>query len=272
MEVVDQRHTRAGHQRETEHDVEPEHVEQRQHGERDVVGADAQAGVRLHLLEVREQRSVREHRGFRRAGRTRGEQQHREIARVAIDRHERIGRELIGLLGVVDHRRDVRRALRAGPAREVGERRGGHDDRGFDDGKLAGQLERRRRRVDGDGDAAGGQGREVDVDEGELVPRQDHDALSRPDTGREMGRQATGVGGEGGETCGAGRDERERVGGGSRRLQEDLTQVHAPGGYAECVPRPPLVWSGDARLGTNITECGKIRKDRSRIARSVSLS
>ena len=41
---------------------------------------DPQTGVRLHLLDVREQRTVREHRRLRRAGGARGEQEDREIA------------------------------------------------------------------------------------------------------------------------------------------------------------------------------------------------
>ena len=65
MEVVDERHRTARGQREAEHDVEAEHVEERQHREGDVVGPDAQPRMRLHLLEVGEQRTVREHRGLR---------------------------------------------------------------------------------------------------------------------------------------------------------------------------------------------------------------
>ena len=46
------------------------------------VAVDPQPGMRLHLLDVREQRAVREHRGLGRARGAGGEQQHREIGRV----------------------------------------------------------------------------------------------------------------------------------------------------------------------------------------------
>ncbi len=101
MEVVDERDCRARVQREPEHDVEAVDVEERQHAERDVVGGDAQSGVRLHLLDVREQRAVREHGGLRRAGRARGEQQDREIVG-AWSRRERLGVAVVGRCELVD--------------------------------------------------------------------------------------------------------------------------------------------------------------------------
>ena len=64
--------------------------------EPDVVGADRQPGVRLHLADVRGEVPVREHRGARRAGRARGEEQHRELGVVALGlgRHAVAGQEL----------------------------------------------------------------------------------------------------------------------------------------------------------------------------------
>ena len=73
----------------------------------------------MHLLEVREQRSVREHRGLGRAGRTRGEQQDREVARRALDRADGFGRELGLVTRVVDNNRDRTRVPAGRAAREI---------------------------------------------------------------------------------------------------------------------------------------------------------
>ena len=55
----------AGHERQAEDHVEPEDVEERQDAEHDVVRALLPTGVRLALLEVREEVAVGEHGGLR---------------------------------------------------------------------------------------------------------------------------------------------------------------------------------------------------------------
>jgi hypothetical protein len=141
MEVVDERHCAARHQRETEHDVEPEHMEQRQHRERDVTHADAQSRVRLHLFEICAQGTVREHRRLRRARSSRGEEQHREIVGGALDGCHRLAGKIRHVAGVVHEQRNGGLALSARASREVGIRGRRHDERGRDHPELARELE-----------------------------------------------------------------------------------------------------------------------------------
>ncbi len=149
MEVVDQRDRRAGVQRETEHDVQAVDVEQREHAERDVARFDAQAGVRLHLLDVREQGTVREHGRFRRTGGARGEQQDREIARGLWSRgvgswsSTRSARLVLGRSSIIDDGDRAHRPVTDGAAGEVGVRRGREHEHGFDGVELACELLRR---------------------------------------------------------------------------------------------------------------------------------
>ena len=62
VEVIEQHGPTAGVQADAERDVQPEDMEERQRREPDVVGADAQPGMILHLTDVRGEVAVREHR------------------------------------------------------------------------------------------------------------------------------------------------------------------------------------------------------------------
>ena len=76
IEALDDRDRRARRERQAERDVEPEHVEERQQAEPDVVGTQREPGMALHLREVRGQRTVGEDRGLRRPGGAGREEQH----------------------------------------------------------------------------------------------------------------------------------------------------------------------------------------------------
>ena len=67
-----------------EQEAEPRELERVAQAERDVVGADLQPRVRLDLVDVRGEVLVREHGRARCTGRPRGEEQHRDLAVVAL--------------------------------------------------------------------------------------------------------------------------------------------------------------------------------------------
>ena len=82
--------------------------------------------------------------------------------------------------------------------------------------------------------------------------------------GQPAGEAPRGVG-ELAEGDRLGREHGDTVGCRARRLQEDTTQVHAPGGYVRCVPEPPFVWFSDAASGKCYREWqnrGRSLKDR----------
>ena len=119
VEALDQHDRGARGQREAEHHVEAEDVEQRQDAEHDVVGASC-PGVGAALLDVGQQVAVGEHRRLRRAGGAAGEQQHGDGARLELRDAERLAIEV-----VVERqprrrccgRRWRRRCARSGPTR-----------------------------------------------------------------------------------------------------------------------------------------------------------
>ena len=230
MEVVDERHRAARDQRETEHDVETEHVKERQHRERDVFFGDAQPGMRLHLLEVREQRTVRQHRGFGRARGAHGEEQHREVALGPLDRREPFGRQLRLVVGIEDEQRHRGRALHAGAAREIGVGRRRDQQRGLHHGELARELERGRGAVDRHGDAARDEHRQVGDHERGVVPREDHDPGAGIVLGRQAGGQAAGPGGQLAVGERPGPHDGGPVGRRGGIAQESGPEVHWPGG------------------------------------------
>ena len=88
IEALHEHDRGADAQAETEHDVEPEDVEQRQHAVDDVVGVDV-AVRRQALLDVGQQVAVAEHRRPRRAGGAAGEDQHGQVRRLDVDRRQR---------------------------------------------------------------------------------------------------------------------------------------------------------------------------------------
>jgi hypothetical protein len=95
VEPLDEQHGGTGVERQAQHDVEAEDVEQRQHAEGHVGGELLAALVALDLLEVREQVAVAEHGRPRRSGGAAGEHQHGQVAGLALDDRHGVDREQV---------------------------------------------------------------------------------------------------------------------------------------------------------------------------------
>ena len=184
MEVIDQRDRRAREQRQIEHDVQAEDVEEREHTERDIGRFDAQPGVTLQLFQIREQRSVREHRGLRRTGRARGEQQHREVVGAARDRRTSVLR--VAHLGVDHQHRWRGGGARRSSSGAIGVFRRRDQQRGRGDLQLTRELVRGRRGIERHGCPARRKGPEIRRHERGLVAREQRDAIPHVDAGREQ--------------------------------------------------------------------------------------
>ena len=92
------------YEREAEHDVQPEDVEQRQHAEHHVVGPPSpRPGCACIWLEVGEQVAVGEHRRLRRAGGAAREEQHGQVVVGTVDDRRRVGGEqVVERAGIVE--------------------------------------------------------------------------------------------------------------------------------------------------------------------------
>ena len=211
---------------------------------------DAQPGVRLHLFEVREQRTVREHRGLRRARRARGEQQHREIVGVACDGRGRAA--AVARFGVEHQQRRCAASARAVARRAaVGVLGGRDEERGRDDPRARARAPARARRVERHRDRARRQRREVGGHERGLVAGDDRD----PVAGARPCRPST--------AC-APRDPCARA----RRGSPDRRRRRAPADR-ESLPRPPSSAVDEVhrlrRLRKTITALGGAAEDRSEL-------
>ena len=96
VERLDEHDAGPGRERDPEHHVEPEHVEERQRAERAVGCVERETRVTEHLPDVRGEVAVGEHCGARRARSARGVEEHRDLVVVPLhlDRHGRGRRQL----------------------------------------------------------------------------------------------------------------------------------------------------------------------------------
>ena len=93
VEPFDRQHRAAAVERQTEHHVQAEDVEERQYAERHVFGGLGTMRLRLHLLEVRQEIAVAEHRGLGEPCSATREHQDGEIVVIAVDDRRGIGCE-----------------------------------------------------------------------------------------------------------------------------------------------------------------------------------
>ena len=206
-------------QRDPEDGVEAVDVEHRQHGEHHVVAVDHRRVDRGDLVDVGEQRAVREHRRARAPRRTAGVEQRRQLLRV-LERRDGVGPlgaevvvgALVRLQGRADHHdpgpHQPREQVGLDRARSGGRppspRRGPPDrpahlaDRvgvGQHEPRAGvrdhpGQLSSGGRRVHRDGDGLGAQDAEVRRHELEPVAHHDHHPVAGDDPrGAETGRE-----------------------------------------------------------------------------------
>jgi len=165
VEALDEHGRASDLQGDAQHRVEAEHVEQRQHGEHDLLEVAGPPRVGQDLADVAGEVPVGEHRRPGRAGGAAGEQQHGDVARRPLDDRRRLARQ------EVRHRHG-----------------GGH-------GAL---------RHDGRGGAGGVDERQARLDEPQLPPQLGGGALgverhgdgARPQHGEVGGDEARGVAGE----------------------------------------------------------------------------
>ena len=176
VEPLDEHDRAADPQRQPEQRVQPEHVEQRQHGQRHVVDAVGAGRVGEDLVEVGGQVPVGEHRRARGARRAAGEQQHGHVVGGTVDQRGRIGGEEVGHVDV---------ALVAGDrggVDVVGHLAGGRADQRelhAGDGQLALDLGGGALRVQRDGDGAHAEHRQVGRHEVPVVGGQDRHPVAR---------------------------------------------------------------------------------------------
>ena len=174
------------YEREAEHHVHAEDVEQGKHTEHDVVGPEPASGLRLQLLEVRVQVAVREHRRLRGARGAAREEQGGEVVRRARGHRRGVGGEEIlerrgigeRVAGGADDEPDRwhRGAVDLAPARAPGR---SDDHRGrLDRLDLAHELGSRAERVQRDHDAADPEHGEIRDDERGVVGAEQADPIA----------------------------------------------------------------------------------------------
>ena len=198
MEVIDERNGCARVQRETEHDVQPVHVEEREHAERDVVGVTRRPGCDCICSMFASSEPCVSIAGF---GAPAVPAVKSRTARSAASfgaksgRGEVTARSSTTTTGIAaSAARRPRRARSACARMREGEHR-------LDRVELAGELVRRGPDVERYGDGARGERAEIRGDEGGVVPRDDHDPVAGRVAGghrrRDRRRRAASAVGDG---------------------------------------------------------------------------
>ena len=176
IEATGEHECAPGGERHTERDVEAEDVVKRQRSEDSIVAPQSQAWMVLHLTDVRGEVPVREHGGLRRAGSARREEEHGDVARLALGTRHGLGFD--GVEIDCDDRHTGSREHRLSGA-------GGEREARLDRGELTLQLARGRHRIDRDRDRPGVQHREVRGDERLVLGARDRDAVAGGDVTRQ---------------------------------------------------------------------------------------